>query len=255
MNPILLDYIQRFQQEPIKYPDKFYTQLEINEYIDKLPYIFEVEIFCLRLLLAYLREHKICIYSDYDTDAVTATATMYWGLRDFGFKEENLTFYAPDRFIEGYGMNPEAASKLVDVCDLIISVDCGINSVKEAEVIGKSNKCDLIITDHHATTGQIPKAMGVINPRLSGFYNQNSSVFEERQKSSQETIHQLHNSLSKESNLDQAKLKIWLEKFKFSPDNVAQNPTQFLSASVTGVGVAWFCLVWFGYMLEEIAVE
>lgn len=254
MNPILTDYIARFQKEPISYPEQFYTQLSLQEYTTKLPYIFEVEVFCLRLLKAYLKGEKICIYSDYDTDAVTATATMYWGLVDMGFDKNNLTFYAPDRFIEGYGMNPEAVEKLVQACDLIVSVDCGINSVAEAEVVRQSS-CDLIITDHHSTAGVIPEAMGVINPRLSQFYYQNNSVFETRNSYTNQVKERLIQEIVLFNTINQIGLYNWLAKLTLQPSDYQLSSRRFLSASVTGVGVAWFCLVWLGYMLEELQVS
>jgi hypothetical protein len=208
----------------------------------------------LRLLKAYLKGENICIYSDYDTDAVTATATMYWGLVDMGFAKDNLTFYAPDRFIEGYGMNTEAAEKLVDVCDLIVSVDCGINSVLEAQIISKSQGCDLIITDHHATAGVIPEAIGVINPRLSEFYFQNPNIFADRKVTTSTIKADLINEIKTLSQNKTWDLQAWQEKLDLTPQEFMTQNKRFLSASVTGVGVAWFCLVWLGYLFEELDI-
>jgi single-stranded-DNA-specific exonuclease len=131
---------------------------------------------------------------------------MYWGLVLLGFKRENIDFYAPDRFTEGYGMNTEAVEMLCDKYDLIISVDCGINSTLEAEVCRKKG-VDLIITDHHHLTNEIPNALAVINPRLSEIYNSNNPKYE-------------------------------LKK-------------NYLSPSVTGVGVAWFVVVWLAYYMKQ----
>lgn len=177
MNPILTKYCKRFEQtsRPDNYIrpvfDEFFTNLDIKSHWEKLPYLHNIQNFCLRLLLAQLRGDKICIYSDYDTDAVTATATMYHGLIDIGFDSSNVEFYAPDRFTEGYGMNTEAIDMLSKKFDLIISVDCGINSWPEAEIVNQNNlknthQCDLIITDHHHLTDQIPDCTAVINCRM-----------------------------------------------------------------------------------------
>ena len=174
MNQILIDYCKRFEQtnKPDNYErpvfDEFFTNLDIINHWKKLPYLHNIQNFCLRLLLAQMRGDKICIYSDYDTDAVTATATMYHGLIDLGFDSSNVEFYAPDRFTEGYGMNTEAVDILSKKFDLIISVDCGINSWPEANIILENNnknehQCDLIITDHHHLTDQIPDCVAVIN--------------------------------------------------------------------------------------------
>jgi single-stranded-DNA-specific exonuclease len=207
MNPILSEYITRFNTDPqIKY-DQFFTQVDIDNYEETLPYLFYIDIFCSRVYQAILNQEKICIYSDYDTDAVTATATMYWGLIELGVSPTKLDFYAPDRFTEGYGMNTDAALELSKKYDLVISVDCGINSVKEAEIF-KSSKCDLIITDHHMLTGDLPDCVAVINPRLSDLY---------------------------------------LDKIEVGK--------RYLSSSVTGVGVAWFALVWLAYYLQKMTQD
>lgn len=198
MHQILVDYFRRFQPEPSKQFNYFFTQLSLEEYREKLPHVHDIEIFCERMTEALLKNEKVCIFSDYDTDAVTATAAMYWGLVELGFKQENLTFYAPDRFTEGYGMNPEAVAKLADENDLIVSVDCGINSTEEAEIIKKHPSCDLIITDHHHLHGPLPEALAVVNPRI------------------------------------------------LTP----KRGSTLLAESTTGVGVAWFCVVWLSYYLQ-----
>jgi single-stranded-DNA-specific exonuclease len=207
MNPIIVDYISRFKKSDSPKVEQFFTQFSLAEYETKLPYLFDIDKFCTRLKIAMDNQHSICIYSDYDTDAVTATGTMYWGLIELGVKPEKLDFYAPDRFTEGYGMNPQAAVELSSKYDLVISVDCGINSVAEAEVFKKTN-CDLIITDHHQLTGPVPDCVAVINPRLSEVYT----------------------------------------------DRKVED-INYLSGSVTGVGVAWFSLVWLAYFLEKTTVD
>lgn len=206
MHPILLDYAKRFNKPNSKTLEisGFFTSLD-EKYLAELPYLYDIEVATDRLKQALEQNQKICIYSDYDTDAVTATGTMYWGLTLLGFNPENLDFYAPDRFTEGYGMNPEAISMLCDKYDLIISVDCGINSVNEAKICQEKG-IDLIITDHHHLSGELPKCLAVINPRLSEYYAKESAKFVQK--------------------------------------------NNYLSSSVTGVGVAWFVVVWLAYRLK-----
>ncbi|MDP8209835.1 MAG: single-stranded-DNA-specific exonuclease RecJ, partial [Candidatus Stygibacter australis] len=50
---------------------------------------------------------------------------------------------------------------------LIISVDCGINSINEVETINELGM-DIIITDHHNPKEQLPRAYAIINPKLPG---------------------------------------------------------------------------------------
>lgn len=244
MNSAVIEYFNRFAKSKPDRPEKFFTQYNLGQYTDKLPYIFGVESFCIRLFLALINQENICIYSDYDTDAVTATATMYWGLVSLGFSEALIDFYAPDRFTEGYGMNTEAVEMLAQKYDLLISVDCGINSVEEAKIVKKIGHCDLIITDHHHLRGEVPNCVSVINPRLAKYYFENPDILTNKQ------------GIDLDNPKLDPKLKIniqeWLEKTKKNPNLYSTKPQHFLSESVTGVGVAWFCLVWFAYFLQEI---
>lgn len=115
-----------------------------------------------RIKLAIQEKQKIVIYADYDADAITASTVMTLALRKLGGIVE---CYIPDRFTEGYGMNMEAMKKVAEEgAKLMITVDCGINSVQEAEIC-KSLGLDLIITDHHEITGELPDAYAVINPK------------------------------------------------------------------------------------------
>jgi single-stranded-DNA-specific exonuclease len=235
MHPRLKEYITRFNKDFSYRFDEFFTQYSLDDYKTKLPWMVDVGEFCERVGQAIEKREKVCIYSDYDTDAITATATMYWGLLGLGVLPENLSFYAPDRFTEGYGMNTDAALALSKKVDLVISVDCGINSTKEADIFKKSN-CDLIITDHHQLNGKIPDCVAVVNPRLSDALNNDPA-------------------LEKSYNVIRSKkLSKWNKSIHKNTKNLQKNPQEFVSASVTGVGVAWFCLVWLAYYLEESGI-
>jgi single-stranded-DNA-specific exonuclease len=107
-------------------------------------------------------KEKILVYSDYDADAVTANAVLQQTFRYLGVEAES---YIPDRFTEGYGLNLDAFFKIKEQgAGVVITVDCGTNSVAEAEYC-KQNGIDLIITDHHEITGATPEAFALINPK------------------------------------------------------------------------------------------
>jgi single-stranded-DNA-specific exonuclease len=115
-----------------------------------------------RIWQAIENKEKILIYSDYDADAVTANAVLFRMFEFFGIKPE---VYIPDRFSEGYGLNVAAFEKFKEQgVQLVLTVDCGTNSVEEAEYCN-ANGIDLIITDHHEITGETPKAFALINPK------------------------------------------------------------------------------------------
>jgi single-stranded-DNA-specific exonuclease len=223
MNIKLLEYLKRYEFSPSKY-QSFFTSITREDFHAQAPYLIEIEHFCTRLEKALINNDKICIYSDYDADAITATATMYWGLILLGFNQENLSFYAPDRFTEGYGINPEAIKKLAKINDLIISVDCGINSVIEANIC-LDERADLIITDHHVLSGTIPQALAVINPRLTEEFQNNFLARRMRESTFEKYFP--------------------YQEFKMTLSN------DYVSPSICGVGVAWFCLLYLANHLNK----
>lgn len=118
-----------------------------------------------RIWQAIERKEIITIYGDYDADAITANAVLRQAFKYLG---ANVESYIPDRFSEGYGVNLNALSAIKDKgTKIIITVDCGTNSVDAAEWCEK-NGIDFIITDHHEIIGDLPKAFALINPKNSG---------------------------------------------------------------------------------------
>lgn len=119
-----------------------------------------------RIQFAIKNNEPIAIYGDYDVDGVTATALLVDALRRL---DANVEGYIPNRFEEGYGLNPNALDDLKSRgINLVISVDCGIRSPSEA-LHAKNIGLDLIISDHHHPNGEnLPEAFAVINPKQHG---------------------------------------------------------------------------------------
>jgi len=117
-------------------------------------------------ICAAIRDHrKITIYGDYDADGMTSTAILLRGLRLLGAE---VDFYVPNRMDEGYGLNDVALQRLADAGrELIITVDCGIASLAEAETAKKLG-LELIVTDHHEMLSELPCAAAIVHPGLPG---------------------------------------------------------------------------------------
>ena len=115
-----------------------------------------------RLCRCVYEKEKVAVYGDYDVDGITATSLLTSFLRVLGC---DVTYYIPDRFTEGYGVNSSALRTLKQKqVTLVISVDCGITAadeVAQARTLGM----DFIVTDHHSLLGQLPEAAAVLNPR------------------------------------------------------------------------------------------
>ena len=117
-----------------------------------------------RIETALLNKEKIVVYGDYDVDGMSATALTVRVLRALSAQ---VSFYIPERQSEGYGINLEALNKFIkDDVDLLITVDCGISSIAEIELV--KNKIDIIITDHHRPPDTLPPAFAIINPHQEG---------------------------------------------------------------------------------------
>ena len=121
-----------------------------------------------RVGLAMSRGEKIAVFGDYDVDGITATCLLTDFLRRHG---ADAVSYIPGRLEEGYGLNPIAIHQLHDEgVKLIVTVDCGITAVNEAELC-KQLGIDLVITDHHECKQTLPAAVAVVDPhRCDGGY-------------------------------------------------------------------------------------
>jgi single-stranded-DNA-specific exonuclease len=118
-----------------------------------------------RLLYAVQQGEKIAVYGDYDADGVTATALLVHALK---LLDAQVLGYIPNRFDEGYGLNFEALGALHENgVNLVVTVDCGIRSVAEAQYAAELGM-DLIISDHHHPGKDLPDALAVINPKQAG---------------------------------------------------------------------------------------
>ncbi|MGI9952654.1 single-stranded-DNA-specific exonuclease RecJ [Moorellaceae bacterium AZ2] len=117
-----------------------------------------------RLSRAVRERERVLVYGDYDVDGLTAAAILGETLARLGVEVE---FYIPHRLEEGYGLKIEGLSYgLHRGCTLAVSVDCGITAVQEA-AWAREHGLDLIITDHHRPSGELPAALAVVNPWLA----------------------------------------------------------------------------------------
>jgi len=145
--------------------------LKNGEKIEKFlydPFKFkEMQMAVDRIKQAVTEHESILVYGDYDADGTTSTAILIRALRHLG---ANANFYIPHRFFEGYGPNADAFMQVVgEGYQLIITVDCGIAAMAEAEML-KEHGVDLIIIDHHQPKEEIPHATAIIHPEYDDNY-------------------------------------------------------------------------------------
>lgn len=119
-----------------------------------------------RIVKAVKNNEKIMIYGDYDADGVSSTTVLKLALSQLG--AEQVDWYIPNRFTEGYGPNKEAFTKIKEMgTSLLITVDCGISGIEEAEY-AKELGMDYIVTDHHEPGPVLPNALAILHPKKPG---------------------------------------------------------------------------------------
>ena len=115
-----------------------------------------------RLQKAINENEKIMVYGDYDVDGTTSVSMVYHFLSRI---TENIEYYIPDRYAEGYGVSAKGIAYAASInVQLLITLDCGIKAndrVKE----GNESEIDFIICDHHQPGEQLPSALAVLDPK------------------------------------------------------------------------------------------
>ena len=159
-----------------KLVDEIYRARRVENYLELFnldeksfndPYLFrDMSITVDRIMKAIKDQERILIYGDYDVDGITSTYILYQTIKNLG---GNVNYDIPNRFIDGYGLSTLKAYEIINEgYDLVITVDNGIKSIKEASIF-KENNIVFIITDHHQMEDVLPDAFSIIHTELSDY--------------------------------------------------------------------------------------
>ncbi|MGB9292759.1 MAG: single-stranded-DNA-specific exonuclease RecJ [Desulfobaccales bacterium] len=124
----------------------------------------DLETAATRLGRAVRQGEPLAIYGDYDADGITATCLLQQFFTALGLTCHS---YIPDRLREGYGLKMGGLKELLPKSRLLVTVDCGINDIEEVAWAG-SQGMEVIITDHHEVSPELPPALAVVNPKRGG---------------------------------------------------------------------------------------
>lgn len=119
-----------------------------------------------RLALARERGERVTVVADYDCDGATACAVAIRGLGMMGVKAD---YFVPHRVHHGYGLSCAVVDLLAARTprpDVLLTVDNGVSSaeaVRHAAELG----IDVIVTDHHLPSAELPPAVCIVNPNLA----------------------------------------------------------------------------------------
>jgi len=118
----------------------------------------------IRLETAIRNGENILVYGDYDVDGTTAVALVYSFIKSL---YDNVDYYLPDRYKEGYGVSLAGIDFAHDNdFTLIIALDCGIKANDKVRY-AKERGIDFIICDHHRPGEHLPEASAVLDPKRS----------------------------------------------------------------------------------------
>jgi len=108
---------------------------------------------------------SILVFGDFDLDGISSAALAARGLSAMG---GCVTATVPNRFTEGYGLTGASIERITrEAPDLLVTVDCGISSAEEVDVL-RGNGIDVVVTDHHEPSGMVPAGVPVADPKLDG---------------------------------------------------------------------------------------
>ncbi|MBD5165835.1 single-stranded-DNA-specific exonuclease RecJ [Helicobacter sp.] len=141
---------QRFAEDTIV----SLKDLPLPKCLENLPKIAQ------RIAEAIRQNKRIVVVGDYDVDGVVSCAILYEFFKKLHYP---IKVEIPNRFLDGYGLSASVISRLD--CEMIITVDNGINAIEAAEIC-RERGIELIITDHHTPQEELPQAL-ICNPKLS----------------------------------------------------------------------------------------
>ena len=138
--------------------------LYLDEYKPSSPFDFpDLEKAVVRINSAIVNNELIGIWGDFDVDGQTSTALLVAGLRAMGAR---VAYHVPVRADESHGIGLDFLKTfLKEGIQLLITCDTGISEFESMAFL-HDNGLDVILTDHHMPTDDLPPALMILNPHL-----------------------------------------------------------------------------------------
>jgi single-stranded-DNA-specific exonuclease len=118
-----------------------------------------------RIVSAVQNQEYILVWGDFDVDGQTATTLLVQGLRELG---ATVGYHIPIRATEGHGIHLDVLKRFLGKepkPKLIITCDTGI-SEHESITLANSRGVDVIVTDHHELSDNLPNAYSTVSTHL-----------------------------------------------------------------------------------------
>jgi single-stranded-DNA-specific exonuclease len=118
-----------------------------------------------RLARAVREQELIFIHGDYDVDGICSTTILTRVIRGLGGKAMP---FIPRRIEDGYDLSDAGVdAAMAASAKVVVTCDCGTGAVAPiARLCGSG--IDVIVTDHHLPSGDLPDCLAILNPKRIG---------------------------------------------------------------------------------------
>ena len=118
-----------------------------------------------RLARAVREQELVFVHGDYDVDGICSTTILTRVIRGLGGKAMP---FIPRRIEDGYDLTDAGVdAAMAASAKVVVTCDCGTGAVAPiARLCGSG--IDVIVTDHHLPSGDLPDCLAILNPKRIG---------------------------------------------------------------------------------------
>ncbi|HEY3134383.1 MAG TPA: single-stranded-DNA-specific exonuclease RecJ [Gemmatimonadaceae bacterium] len=118
-----------------------------------------------RLARAVREKEQVFVHGDYDVDGICSTTILTRVIRVLGGQ---ATPFIPRRIEDGYDLSDAGVNAaLAAGAKVVVTCDCGTGAVGPIARLCRSG-VDVIVTDHHLPSGELPDCLSILNPKRPG---------------------------------------------------------------------------------------
>ncbi|MFL5551938.1 MAG: single-stranded-DNA-specific exonuclease RecJ [Gemmatimonadaceae bacterium] len=118
-----------------------------------------------RLARAVREKELVFIHGDYDVDGICSTTILTRAIRWLGGQ---ATPFIPRRIEDGYDLGDAGVNAAIAAgAKVVVTCDCGTAAVTPVAKLCEAG-IDVIVTDHHLPSGELPDCLSILNPKRPG---------------------------------------------------------------------------------------
>ncbi|MFL5465027.1 MAG: single-stranded-DNA-specific exonuclease RecJ [Gemmatimonadaceae bacterium] len=118
-----------------------------------------------RLARAVGEKDLVFIHGDYDVDGICSTTILTRAIRWLGGQ---ATPFIPRRIEDGYDLGDAGVNAAIAAgAKVVVTCDCGTAAVTPVAKLCEAG-IDVIVTDHHLPSGELPDCLSILNPKRPG---------------------------------------------------------------------------------------